>query len=1335
MPTIEARIRAMRELVRQVPPVWRPSFSRRIAAVRKALTRSGPPGSRPAAQLDRLERQLEEVVRIRRKRRRDLPRPTREADLPITARREEIIAAIRRHPVLIVSGETGSGKTTQLPQYCLAAGRGVDGQIACTQPRRIAAVTVSRRIAEELGEPLGKSVGYKIRFQDRSRPHNYIKVMTDGVLLAEVRSDPLLSRYDTVIVDEAHERSLNIDFVLGLLKRLLVRRRDLKLIITSATIDTLKFSRAFDDAPVIEVSGRTFPVEIRYRPPEGGGDDPGYVENAVAAVFELLAEGPAGDMLVFMPTEQDIRDACELIRARDAADVTVLPLFARLTAAEQARVFAPVRGRKIIVATNVAETSITIPGIRYVVDTGLARISRYRPRRRSTSLRIQPVSRSSADQRSGRCGRVAAGVCVRLFGEEDYAGRPQYTAPEILRSNLAEVILRMMAHRLGDIADFPFVDPPADRHVADGLKLLTELGAIAEKKDARGRRRHALTRTGRLMAELPLDPRLSRMLVEARRRGCLDQVAVIAAALSIQDPRQRPAEQSVQADQAQRVFQDPRSDFITWINLWRAYHRSQQPGNGVVSKSQARRRARRFCRSHFLSFKRMREWCDVHEQICDILQDVKLVSDEGSGSLVPRELPLTDGFSPAYRRLHEAVLAGLLSQVARREEGTRFKAAHGTTVWIFPGSVLFKTPGQWIVAAEMVETSRPYARTCARIDPSWLEDVAGDLCRTSYADAHWDEKRGQVVATEKVSLFGLPIVAGRPVGYARVNPDEACDIFVRAALVEGALADELPFMAHNRRLIARIRDMESRLRRRDILVGEEELFTFYRRRLDGCWDLPSLKKRIRETGGDAFLRLTEQDLARYRPDAGELALYPQQISLGERTFACEYRFRPGREDDGVTVHVPSSAVDDLCADAADWLVPGLFREKVEALIRGLPKSYRRRLVPVADTVDIICREMPRQNRPLLNALGDFFQRRFGIDVPASAWRDHKLAPHLTMRFAVTGPSGETLREGRGGDVLRGEVNVDLSGGIPADVRAQWERSHMADWEVGQIPDMLPVTTAKGASWPVFPALEKDPAGEGRVNLKLFADRRRALAAHRKAVAILAAGRLKKEIAWLKRLLKLPAAAARAAVWFGGAAKLEEGLRQALLSTWLEKDVRSQADFEALVRRAAVAMAPGAGDLLEAVCPVLAAYDRVEQTLAELQNADRFNPAVQELVERLRRRLGRLVPENFYRLYPPPRLARLERYLKALEIRARRAVVDPEKDRARSAQAAVFETALAELLESLTPQVSAEKKAALEEFYWMIEEFRVSLFAQELKTAVKVSPQRLERRLDELRRMN
>jgi ATP-dependent helicase HrpA len=1328
----------MQDLVPQAPVARRPFFHRRIALVAKTMRGGQLVSRRLREQLDRLERQLQQAVRTRRRRQRNLPRPSMDADLPITARRDEIIAAIRQHQVLIVSGETGSGKTTQLPQYCLAAGRGVDGQIACTQPRRIAAVTVAQRIAEELGEPHGKSVGYKIRFQDRSAGHNFIKVMTDGVLLAEARSDPRLSRYDTIIVDEAHERSLNIDFILGLLRRLLARRRDLKLIITSATIDTRKFSRAFDDAPVIEVSGRTFPVEIRYRPADGGDDDPGYVENAVAAVFELLAGRLGGDMLVFMPSEQDIRDTCELIRARQVANVTVLPLFARLTAVEQARVFAPLSGRKIIVATNVAETSITIPGIRYVVDTGLARISRYRPRRRSTSLRIQPVSRSSADQRSGRCGRVAEGVCVRLFSEEDYRSRQQYTPPEILRSNLAEVILRMMAHRLGDITDFPFVDAPADRHVADGLRLLAELGAISERKDSRGPKGFVLTRTGRLMAELPLDPQLSRMLVEAHRRRCLAQVAVIAAALSIQDPRQRPAEQARQADEARRAFQDPRSDFITWLNLWRAYHRSQQPENGsLISKSQARKRARRFCRAHFLSFKRMREWCDVHEQIRNILRDVKLVTDgdDARRRAIPPDLPLTDGFSPDYRRLHESILAGFLSQVAKREEGTRFKAAHGTTVWIFPGSALFKTPGEWIVAAEMVETTRLYARTCARIDPAWLEDVAGGLCRYSYADAHWDEKRGQVVATEKVSLFGLPIVAGRRVGYARVKPAEACDIFVRAALVEGAVSTKLSFMAHNRALIERIRDMESRLRRRDILIGDEELFTFYRQRLDGCCDLPSVKKRIRKAGGDDFLRLTEEELAQYRPDPGELALYPQQVSLGDRAFACEYRFRPGKADDGVTVRVPSNALDGLCADAADWLVPGLFREKVAALIRGLPKSFRRHLVPVADTVDIICREMPRQDRPLVNVLGEFIQHRFRVSVPAEAWRRQKLAPHLTMRFAVTGPSGETLREGRGREVLSGGAKVDLAGGIPADVRAKWEKSHLAGWEVGDIPEVLPVTTEKGAPWQVFPALEKDSRQEGRVNLRLFADRRRALDAHRKAVAVLAAGRLKREIAWLKRLLKLPPAVARAAARFGGSGNLRDGLHRALLSDLLEKDVRRREDFEALVRQAAVAMTPAAGDLLEAVCPVIVAYDRVEQTLVELQAANRFDAGIQELVARLRHRLCRLVPENFYRLYPPPRLKNLERYLKALETRARRAVVDPEKDRLRADRAAVFEAALGELLKTLSPQVSEEKKTALEAFYWMIEEFRVSLFAQELKTAVKVSPQRLQRRLDELRRMN
>ncbi len=1340
MPDYKARMRALQKRIPQAMQPRRDFFRHRLAALKREAA-TGLAAEILQRRIASLEGRLQRSIGTRTWRRRHLPQPALETSLPISACRDEIIAAIREHPVVIVCGETGSGKTTQLPKFCLAAGRGIDGQIACTQPRRIAAIRVARRIAEEMGEPLGQSVGYKIRFQDQSRPTAFIKIMTDGMLLAETRSDPLLSRYDTLIIDEAHERSLNIDFALGIIRRLQKRRRDLKLIITSATIDTEKFSRAFDAAPVIEVSGRTYPVDIRYRPAEDGAGETNYVENAAAAVREILHTSRFGDVLVFMPCEQDIRDACELMRGWQDQTLVILPLFARLTAGEQAGVFVPRRRRKVIVATNVAETSITIPGIRYVVDTGLARISRYRPRTRTTSLRIRPISRSSADQRAGRCGRVADGVCVRLFSEEDYLARPLYTTPEILRTNLAEVILRMMALKLGDIADFPFIDAPARQNVADGLKLLVELGAVTEtekrRKSAAGGR-HALTPTGRRMADLPIDPRLARILIAAHENDCLEQMAVIAAALSIQDPRMRPAEKSAEADRVQQRFRHPRSDFITWLNLWQAYHHSQRGEHRRhLSKSQSRKRAQTFCREYFLSFRRMREWCDIHEQICNILRDFRFLPPADNGRKDADIAPpaeAAEGFPPGYCRLHQAILTGFLSQIARQEEGRRYRSARGAQIWIFPGSALFAAPGPWIVSAETVETSRVYARTCAQIDPAWLEELAPSLCRYSYSRPHWDETRGQVVATEKVSLFGLPIVTGRKVAYARVNPAEACDIFIREGLVAGRLSRPPAFLKQNREQIAAVRKIEDRLRRRDLFIGEQQLFAFYRRHLDGCTNLPAVQKKIRAAGSDDFLRLSAEDLQQYRPDDRRLALYPDQVPLGNSAFPCRYRFKPGAADDGLTVQVPAGAIDSLDPAAADWLVPGMLGEKIAALIRALPKPYRKKLVPVSRTADIICREIQPRQRPLVSALAEFIHRRFGVDIPGSAWQAVELPDHLQMRFCITDPRGREIHAGRGSAVLDTGLGNDESSAALKAARARWEKTGLTSWNFGDLPAALNVRADDGSPWRLYPALEKDPADDGSVRLRLLSDRHRALTAHRRAVAVLAAGELKRPIRFLKKTLKLPPEVAAAAVHFGGAQKLQQGLRETVLAQLLEKDIRGQKDFEDLLEKAATEMPAAARRLLEAVCPVVTACGRVHRTLDGLAAENRGTPAAVQIRAALRSQVDRLVPQHFYRLYDAARLPHLERYLAAIEIRARRAVIDPAKERQRAGQAAFFENALKALVDDLATPLSEEKKTALEDFFWYVEEFKVSLFAQELKTAVPVSEKRLRKRLADLERM-
>ncbi len=830
-------------------------------------------------------------------------------ELPITARKDEIVQAIRRYPVVIISGETGCGKSTQIPKMCIEAGRGLRGKIACTQPRRIAAVTIAHRIAEELGEPVGRSVGYKIRFDDKTPRDAWIKVLTDGMLLAETQGDPRLFEYDTLIIDEAHERSLNIDFLLGIVRTLLAVRRDLKLIVTSATLDIEKFRAAFPGALVIEVGGRMYPVDVEYRPSEGDSDeDADYIDAAVEAVDYLKREKRPGDILIFMPTEQDILETCERLSGRKYAGVTILPLYARLPGQSQGRVYS-VQGPKIVVATNVAETSLTIPGIRYVVDTGLARISQYLPGARINSLPIRPISRSSADQRKGRCGRVAEGVCIRLYTEDDYLERVPFTPPEILRSNLAEVILRMISLNLGHPAKFPFVDRPPAAAVKDGFDTLVELDAIRGEGGE-----YALTEKGRRMARMPLDPRISRLLIEAVKENALREVAVIAAALSIRDPRERPLEKTAQADAMHAPFKDERSDFLTLLNIWERYH-------GAYEGLKSQNKQRTFCHEHFLSYPRMREWVYIHAQILDILKDMKVPLGRTHGGRGPglgpgvkfrstrpwiqatgewrakgSSLDAAEISKSLYASIHKSIAVGYLSNIAVFKEKNMYTAAKGREAMIFPGSALFNKGPHWIVAVEMVRTSRLFARMAAKIDPEWLEELGGDLCKVSHSDPRWDRTRGQVVCTERVTLFGLEIVSDRAVAFGPIDPEEAHRVFVRQALVEGNVKEPFDFLRKNLELVRRMETVEEKLRRRDILIDEENLAEFYERRLNGVFDIRGLRDRIHRRGGEDFLVMCETDLLQEFPDEKELAQFPDEVRLGGAAFSRGVQIRPGREE-------------------------------------------------------------------------------------------------------------------------------------------------------------------------------------------------------------------------------------------------------------------------------------------------------------------------------------------------------------------------------------------------------------------------------------------------------
>ena len=1382
--------------------------------------------------IGRLQKRLAASKQKRSLRRENLPVLRFNEELPIFAKKDEIIDAISRHPAIVVSGETGSGKTTQLPKFCLAAGRGIDGIVGCTQPRRIAATTVARRIAEELGQETGNAVGYKIRFKERRGKDAYIKVMTDGILLAETQTDRYLSAYDTIIVDEAHERSLNIDFILGILQNLVNKRNDLKLIITSATIDTQKFSQAFGSAPVIEVSGRMYPVEIQYLKPDEDRTENGeltHVDLAARYADRLLRRTAGGDILVFMPTEQDIRETCELIEAVRPSGARVMPLFARLTAAEQNRVFARSAGRKIIVATNVAETSITIPGIKFVIDSGLARISRYSPRTRTTSLPVMPISRSSADQRKGRCGRVENGVCIRLYAEDDYQAREQYTPPEIIRGNLAEVILRMISLKLGDIAEFPFIDRPDSKSIKDGFNLLVELGAIKSRLKAHGARqktkgnevgsrpasssaesnaevgkkekegesefetrnlkrnkktraqraklrakskrkkesdeaigekygsRIELTAKGRIMAKIPLDPRLSRMLIEAKAERCIPEIAIIAAALSIQDPRERPAEKTAEADRRHALFNDPKSDFLTLLNIWDRYHNHWQ-------KVKSNNQMKRFCREHFISFKRMREWRDVHNQITAILQEHNLWKAAGGRRQVEygRERPeigsrnaeggkgnrevgswnaeggggrLEEGISDdKYQAIHKSVLSGFLSNIARKKEKNFFLAAKGREVMIFPGSGLFDRAGSWVVAAEVIETSRVFARTVANIDCDWLEDLGRNLCKYTYLNPHWEKNRGEVVASEQVSLFGLIIVPERKMSYGEVNAEEASDIFIQSALINGDVKKPFAFMKHNQKLIEGIKDVENRFRRRDILIGEPELFSFYQKRLPVVYDIRKLSKFLKQKGNDRFLRMQRDNLILYDPDDAAIAQFPDRLELAGHPFDCSYVFEPGTNNDGVTVKIPATIASTVPVEAIDWLVPGLYAEKIEGLIKGLPKTYRKKLVPVKDTVEIICREMPKSEGSLISALGKFIYQRFGVDIPAAAWSDGSLPDHLKMRISITTPDGKELRAGRDPSILNREAAGSAVSEEFEALCRKWEKSGITCWDFGDLPEYINQAGTKTTKWLAYPALEKDPQTDKKVNLRLFQHRDTARTAHPEGVLTLYSIHFAKDLKFLKRQLVLPAGESFLTDHFGGAKLFKKRLFRHVVRTLFSKDIRSQTEFYAYAKQTGPQIIACGRDLLGRILPVLTAYHEARSQIERLQTGNRVNPKIAAFFKELIDGLERLVPENFVELYDKDRCGHLTRYINALMIRAQRATIDFEKDRAKATEIRQYTDGLNRLLKALSPTVSDEKRQAIEDYFWMLEEYKVSVFAQELKTVFPVSAKRLKNKLGQIERM-
>ena len=951
--------------------------------------KEGLPTSKLEAELAELVEASKALYQARQER---MPTITYDDSLPVSARRDEIIKAIQENQIVIIAGETGSGKTTQLPKMCLEAGRGLTGQIGHTQPRRIAARSVAERISDELQVKLGEAVGFQVRFTDESQEDTLIKLMTDGILLAEIQQDKFLQKYDTIIIDEAHERSLNIDFLLGYLKRITAQRPDLKVIVTSATIDVERFSRHFNDAPIIEVSGRTYPVEVRYQPLLSKSDfeeldeDQSMEQGILDAVTLLIAEERetgyrgAGDILVFLPGEREIRETAELLRREALQGVEVLPLYARLSSSEQQRIFKPHGGRRIVLSTNVAETSLTVPGIRYVIDPGLARISRYSVRSKVQQLPIEKISQASANQRAGRCGRVAEGVCIRLYDEEDFNGRPEFTDPEIFRTNLASVILQMANLRLGAVEKFPFVEMPEKRMINDGYRALTELGAL------RGDR---LTTIGRQLAKLPIDPKLGRMLIAANDHHVLKEVAIIVSALSVQDPRERPQDKKTQSDQCHAVDKDENSDFMVLLNLWQRYEEQRQE----LSQNQLRQ----YCRKQFLNFMRMREWRDIHRQIliaCKQLGFKEVEHEERQ-----------------YDSIHRALLAGLFTQVANKmDESKEMLGCRSRKLSIFPGSMLFKRPPQWVMAAELVETSKLYARIVAKIDPQWVEDYAAPFVKRQYFDPHFERNQGRVVAFEQVSLYGLILVAKRRIDYGHVNPEDAREVFIRQALVEGGLKSKAAFYRQNAELIKSVETQEAKLRTRDILVDDEAVFAFYNERLPADVRNQKSVEYFAKRNPDA-LNMTRDDLINQDVSVDEYA-FPDNYSLNGVALPIDYEFAPGQQKDGATLKVPVGLLRQLTLDELGWAVPGYVKERCESLIRALPKALRRRFVPIPQFVERIYPNLSKDKGDLLEQLSLQIKRETLIDIPFTEWNADKLEGHLTLNIDVIDERGKVLGSGK-----------------------------------------------------------------------------------------------------------------------------------------------------------------------------------------------------------------------------------------------------------------------------------------------------------------------------------
>ncbi len=1266
--------------------------------------------------------------------------------LPVSARRDEIARAIAAHQVVIVSGETGSGKTTQLPKICLSIGRGIGaggtGLIGHTQPRRIAATSTAKRIAQEIGSPLGEHVGYQVRFNDTLSAGASVKLMTDGILLAETQNDPLLRAYDTIIIDEAHERSLNIDFLIGYLRQLLPRRPDLKVIITSATIDAQRFAEHFaglngqtGPAPVIEVSGRLYPVEVRYRPVQRDEKDKerDLYDGIVDAVDELAREG-AGDVLIFLPGEREIREAAEALRKHHPAHTEILPLFARLSVQEQERVFRPSNARRIVLATNVAETSLTVPGIRYVVDTGLARVKRYSYRNKVEQLQIEPVSQAAANQRAGRCGRVADGVCIRLYEEADFIARPRFTDPEILRSSLAAVILRMKALRLTDVEQFPFIEPPLGRAIADGYQLLQELGAVDDE--------NALTPLGKQVARLPLDPRVARMILAGRDHQCLREMLIIASALSVQDPRERPQELQQQADQAHRQFADEKSEFLGWVKLWKWFEEA-------VAHKKSNKQLQDQCRAHFLSHLRLREWRDVHSQLHTTVAEQGWKLNESD---------------PTYEQLHLALLTGLLGNIGVRIEeadgkGREYLGARGIKFFLWPGSVIARKAGKWVVGGELIETSRLFGRTLARIEPEWVEKVGAHLLKVSWSDPHWEKKAGQVMAFERGTLYGLPVYQQRRVHFGPMQPKEARELFIRRALVDGEFETRLPFFAHNQRLVREIENLEHKSRRQDVLVDDELIHAFYDSQLPAdIHNAVAFEHWYAEAAkaSQKLLYLNRDDLMRHEAAGITTDLFPKTLPIAGIDMGLTYHFEPGSPRDGVTLTVPLYALNQVPAQRAEWLVPGMLKEKVHLLLKSLPQKLRRHCVPLPDYAAGFVSRVRLGDGDLLDRLIADVREQTGTPLKRADFKLETLPAHHFMNFKVIDEHGRQLDMGRNLAQLRAELggraqqtfqsiaaqDAAVAGtqgdgvgtgnkpgkaskpGAPATPATPALYAGLTTWNFGALPELLEVRKGSQTLFG-YPALVD---GGDHCDVEVFDDPAEAARIHRLGLRRLFALQLREPLKYLEK--NIPGLSQMAIQFMN--LGTQDDLRNQILDATLERAClqdplpTDDATFGARKDESRARLTLLAQEIARLAGAILAEYAQLPR---KLQIAKPFGAAHADIDAQLKA----LMHKRFIEATPYAQLAHFPRYLKGIALRIDKLKADPTRDAQRMQEMAPLLQQYQRAEKQLRVQGQGGTDPRMEEFRWMLEELRIALFAQELRTPVPMSVKRLQKVWESMQR--